>query len=30
MFTCDAENKHILFFHFYLKLNTEAFICNVL
>lgn len=25
-----AENKHILFFHLYLKWNTKAFICNVL
>ncbi len=25
-----AENKHILLFHLYLKLNTEAFVCNVL
>lgn len=25
-----AENEHILFFLLYLKLNTEAFICNIL
>lgn len=25
-----AESKHILFFHLYLRLNTEAFICNVI